>query len=113
MGKLTYDSSLTVEFDDRVLAHLSTVITAKLRRGECFSFSWKDDPAAGDGRTSIWLHPTIPIVFKFYGGRAPVLNRAWVEALMLTANSPHGLHLVNEPEQAEPAAQTGSVGVHA
>jgi hypothetical protein len=28
MGKLTYDSYLTVDFDDRVLAHLQLVIGA-------------------------------------------------------------------------------------
>ena len=36
MGKLTYDSTLTVDFDDRVLAHLQLVIGAKLRRAESF-----------------------------------------------------------------------------
>ena len=34
MGKLTYDSTMTVDFDDRVLAHLQLVIGAKLRRAE-------------------------------------------------------------------------------
>jgi len=46
MGKLTYDSTLTVDFDDRVLAHLQLVIGAKLRRAESFYFSWRDDPAS-------------------------------------------------------------------
>ncbi|KFF58097.1 ATP-dependent DNA ligase, partial [Cryobacterium sp. MLB-32] len=43
MGKLTYDSSLTADFDDRVLAHIQLVIGTKLRRGESFYFSWRDD----------------------------------------------------------------------
>ena len=64
MGKLTYDSTLTVDFDDRVLAHLQLVIGAKLRRHESFYFSWRDDPAVGDGRSTLWLHPTIPLYFK-------------------------------------------------
>lgn len=97
MGKLTYDSTLTVDFDDRTLAHLQLVIGAKLRRGEGFFFGWKDDPASGDGRTTIWIHPEIPISFKFYGGRQPTVNRAWVDQLMLTANSPQGLQLIPEP----------------
>ena len=33
MGKLTYDHSLSVDFDDRTLAHLQIVIGMKLRRG--------------------------------------------------------------------------------
>lgn len=98
MGKLTYDSTLGVDFDDRVLAHLQLVIGAKLRRGESFYFSWRDDPAIGDGRSTLWLHPRISLVFKYAGGRQPSINRAWVDALMSTANSPGGLVLVPEPE---------------
>lgn len=99
MGKLTYDSTLTVDFDDRVLAHLQLVIGAKLRRGESFYFSWRDDPAVGDGRSTLWLHPTIPLHFKYAGGRAPSINRAWIDLLMSSANSPSGLHLMPEPPE--------------
>lgn len=101
MGKLTYDSTLTVDFDDRALAHLQLVIGAKLRRGESFFMSWKDDPAIGDGRSMLWLFPNVPLYFKFSGGRAPAVNRAWVDALMLTANSPQGLQIVPEPDGAD------------
>ena len=98
MGKLTYDSTLTVDFDDRVLAHLQLVIGAKLRRGESFYFSWRDDPSIGDGRSTIWMHPRVSLIFKYAGGRQPAINRLWVDALMATANSPGGLVLVPEPE---------------
>jgi hypothetical protein len=97
MGKLTYDSTVVVDFDDRLLAHLQMVIATKLRRGESFAFSWRDDAAVGDGRTTIWLHPALPLVFKYYGGKQPTINRAWVEALLQTANSSAGLHIVPEP----------------
>lgn len=97
MGKLTYDSSLTVDFDDRTLAHLQLVIGAKLRRNEAFYFSWRDDDAIGDGRSIIWLHPTIPLAFKFFGSRPPSVNREWIDALMLTANTPAGLQIIEEP----------------
>lgn len=99
MGKLTYDSSLAVEFDDRTLAHLHLVVGAKMRRGESFYFSWKDEPQSGGGRTILWICPTVPMEFKFYGGRPPTINRHWIETLMLTANSPQGLQLVPEPEE--------------
>ena len=99
MGKLTYDSSLTADFDDRLLAHIQVVVGAKLRRGECFYFTWRDDPQGGDGRSTIWLHPSIPLVYKYFGGRHPSLNRDWVEALMITANSSGGLHVVPEPQR--------------
>jgi hypothetical protein len=97
LGKLTYDSTMTVDFDDRVLAHLQVVVAAKLRRGESFVFTWKDDPSVGNGRTTIWLHPTLPLSFKYHDGRMPALNRAWVEALMTTADSSAGLRVVPEP----------------
>ena len=50
MGRLIYDNTTAVEFDDRVLAHLQLVIGTKLRRGEGFFLNWKDDPSVGDGR---------------------------------------------------------------
>jgi hypothetical protein len=100
VGKLNYDSTLSVDFDDRVLAHLQLVIGAKLRRGESFYFSWRDDPAVGDGRSTLWIHPTIPLYFKYAGGRQPSINRAWIDLLMSSANSPSGMHLMPEPEDS-------------
>jgi len=104
MGRLTYDSTLTADFDDRVLAHLQVVIGAKLRRGESFQFSWRDDPASGEGRNSLWMDHSVPLSFKYYGSRPPALNPAWIDALMMTANSVGGLRIVPEPEdpQASP-----------
>lgn len=97
MGRLTYDGVVSVEFEDRLLAHLQLVIGNKLRRGESFHFSWRDDASIGDGRTIIWVHPNASVVYKFFGGKTPAINRAWVEDLMTTANSAGGLHLVPEP----------------
>ena len=99
MGKFTYDSTLVVDFDDRVLAHLQIVIGAKLRRNESFYFSWRDESAVGDGRSTVWLHPSISIVYKYHGGRAPSINRAWIEEMMSTANSSAGLRIVPEPPE--------------
>ena len=97
MGELTYDVVFKVKFDDRSLSHLQMVIATKLRRGESFNFSWVKDPAVGAGRTTIWMHPAIPLVYDFDGSRHPSINRAWIEALMATANSTTGLVLVPEP----------------
>ena len=99
MGMLTYDVVHKVEFDDRSLAHLQMVIATKLRRGESFNFSWVKDPSVGSGRTTIWMHPAIPLVYDFEGSRNPTMNRAWIEALMVTANSSAGLVLVAEPSE--------------
>jgi hypothetical protein len=97
VGKFTYSLGLKVDFDDRVLAHLQVVISNKLRRGESFLFTWRDDSSLGDGRTSVWLNPNLAMAFKYYGSRPPALNRTWVEALAVTANSPVGLYVVPEP----------------
>ncbi|GGO60573.1 hypothetical protein GCM10010910_06330 [Microbacterium nanhaiense] len=107
MGKFIYSDTVKVEIEDRALAHLHVVIGTKLRRGEPFYFSWRDDSSLGDGRTSVWLHQALPLVFKFYGSRRPALNPAWIDALAYTANSSGGLHLVPEPP-APTGASTGN-----
>ena len=97
MGKLIYGPTMTVEFDDRVLAHLQIVIGAKLRRGESCYFSWRDEARSGGGRTTLWLHPAMQLGYKYYGGHPPNINHAWVDLLMLSANTAAGLRLVPEP----------------
>ena len=99
VGRFTYDAIVKIDFEDRLLAHLQLVIGAKMRRGESFHFTWKDDTSIGDGRTTVWIHPRVSIVYKFYGSRKPTINRAWVDALLYTANTPVGLYIVPEPAE--------------
>lgn len=104
MGKLLYGSpSMEVDFDDRALIHLQIVITAKLRRGESFVFTWRDSVEPGDGRSSIWMHSSIPLYFRYFGSRVPVINREWIEALSASASSAGGLHFSEEPPPQPPA----------
>jgi hypothetical protein len=104
MGALRYDLVSTVDFEDRALAHLEIVIASKFRRNESFNFSWVKDPDVGSGRVTIWMHPAIPLVYEYAGSRTPSVNKAWLEALMMTANSGGGLRLVPEPaDDAVPA----------
>jgi len=101
MGTLRYGSSATdIDFDDRALHHLQIVIVAKLRRRESFIFSWVADKNAGSGRTSIWLDPSSTLIFRFSGNRASTINRAWIDILMLSANSAGGLFFSAEPDTA-------------
>jgi len=97
MGRFSYGAKITADFDDRVMAHVQTVIAAKLRRGESFLFTWIDDDSTGDGRTTIWVHPRADLGFKYFGKRPPSINRAWVEQMMLAANSVTGLQVMPEP----------------
>ncbi|WP_303709147.1 MULTISPECIES: ATP-dependent DNA ligase [Microbacterium] len=108
MGRFIYDGSTKVEVEDRALRHLQLVMTAKLRRGEPFPYSWKEDASIGGGRITVWLHAGSSLVFKYVGSRQPEVNRAWVDALAYTANSPGGLYLVPEPAGS---AVTGNLDV--
>lgn len=104
MGKLLYgDSEIDIEFEDRALTHIQIVVGAKLRRGESFFFSWKDDIEVGDGRSSIWLDRGIPLYFKYSGGKVPTINREWIEILSSSANSGQGLVFTTEPGVPTPA----------
>jgi hypothetical protein len=94
MGRLMYGKSIDLAFDDRVLAHLQVVIGAKLRRGESFYLSWSDP---GEGRSTVWLDRSMPLVFRYMGGRTPSLNREWLEILTASANSSQGLQVTAEP----------------
>lgn len=93
------NSGLEIEFDDRTLAHLHVVIGAKLRRHEGFFFTWRDDPALGDGRSSLWLETSIPLYFRFASAERHQLNREWIELLTQSANQTQGLFLSPEPSR--------------
>ena len=98
MGKILYGEAGTeIVFDDRDMAHLQLVIGAKLRRKESFFFTWKEDASSGEGRSSIWLDSAIPLYFKYYGSKAPTINREWLELLTLSANSAQGMQFISEP----------------
>ncbi len=99
MGKFIYGQLVSAEFEDRLLAHLEVVITSKLRRGEGFLFSWKEEGAASASRTSIWVAPSLPIVYKYSGGRPPSINRTWIELLSQSASSSAGLRVLPEPAE--------------
>jgi hypothetical protein len=97
MGQLIFDSTTRTTIDDRALAHLQIVMLNKLRRKESFAFSWKYPASEGDGRSTVWVAPELPLHFRFSGSRSPAINPAWVDLLMDSANTGAGLHLVPEP----------------
>ena len=98
MGKLVYGDGYEIEFGDRELAHLQIVIGLKLRRKEGFFFSWTEEVARGSGRTAIWIDPSIPLIFRYAGGRFPLVNRAWLDALTRSSSSARGLQLIDEDD---------------
>ncbi|MFK0403386.1 hypothetical protein ACIQTT_13705 [Microbacterium sp. NPDC090225] len=97
MGSLHYGGSDdAIHIDDRALAHLKVAIATKLRRNESFTLSWRHADGGDDGRSTIWLHPSIPLRFTFDDPEAPQLNLKWIEQLMMSANSSGGISLVDE-----------------
>jgi len=103
VGTLYYgDSGTPIGIEDRALAHLKIAITTKLRRGESFTLSWQHAEDQPRGRSTLWLHPSIPLRFVFDEPEAPELSRAWIEDLMRSANSTGGIQLVPEHLDAEP-----------
>ena len=98
MGYLLYGRPAEeIEIDDRFLAHIKIVILTKLRRGEPFPLSFEHEDGE-IGRSTVWLHPAIPLHFKFQESQQPQLDREWLDALMKAANSVDGLRLIPEPE---------------
>lgn len=92
MGSLHYGSNQVFLFEDRVLAHLRSVILGKLVLQESFAFTWNDSGA----QRSLWMHPGLMLQFEFDSADSYEINRSWIEALAATANSPGGLRLVPE-----------------
>jgi hypothetical protein len=98
MGTLYYSATgIEIEFDDRVLAHLQLAVGAKLRRGESFFLTWKDDVKVGDGRSSIWVEQSIPLAFSFDHGVVKDINRRWLATLSASADGQQGMQLTDEP----------------
>lgn len=116
MGWMTYDD-LTVDFDDRALAHLQVVILVRFRRGEPLTVSWLDSLHSGDGRSSLWMSPNFPVYFKFLGSRPPAIDTAWLARLTESAASSIGLVMADErgrPVYGTPHfTNPGSRGAHA
>jgi len=98
VGSLQYGSAgAELPFDDRVLAHLQIVITAKLRRRESFVMGWNNASKDGSGRGAIWLDPSSALYFRYAGGRSPAINRDWIAILSHSSNSTAGLMITPEP----------------
>lgn len=91
MGQLHY-ASQSFDVDDRLLGHLEATIISKLRRGEAFGLRLDDET----GARTVWVSTSSRLMFEYQGAR-PTINRAWLEVLVETANTPAGLRPVPEP----------------
>lgn len=97
MGRLYYgDAREAINIEDRALAHLKVVIATKLRRNESFTLSWRHRESESTGRSTIWLHPSIPLRFVFDTPETPTLSRKWIEDLANSANTSGGIQVIDE-----------------
>jgi hypothetical protein len=88
---------MEIGFDDRSLAHLQIIVGVKLRRHEQFFVSWVDSGDVGSGRSSLWVSPSVPMMFAFSSSRPVRINQDWLKALAATADRPTGIDFVPEP----------------
>ena len=112
MGAIFYGGEATrIEVDDRALAHLKVVIATKLRRGESFTVSWQHPEDQPRGRSTIWVHPSIPLRFVFDDPEPAVLSREWLAALANSAHSSGGIILTTtQPDDGSEIAQDAADG---
>ena len=105
MGTLFYGSDrIPIRIEDRILAHLRAVVTAKMRRGEGFLLSWTDSITIGDGRSSIWVHAGCDLHYKFDGSKQAKLDPALLEQLNVESMQARGIEiaeatLAHQPDQ--------------
>lgn len=105
VGTIYYGGSATpIHIDDRALAHLKVVIATKLRRNESFTVTWRHPDDEPRGRSTVWLHPSIPLRFVFDDPEPADLSREWIEELANSANSSGGITLVAEHLETGPNA---------
>lgn len=101
-GKFTCESNTSMTFQGRLLADVQAVIMTETRRRESFTSTWKDDMSTGGGRTTVYIHPHVFLIFKYSGGRTPSLTPAWLHALNYTTNSGRGLDINPEARANTP-----------
>lgn len=108
MGRLYYGNSTeSFVMPDRVLAHLKVVASTKLRRSESFTISWPQ-PGNPAGRSTIWLHCSIPLRFELDRADEISMDRRYLEELAQAAASSGGIVLDFTDEDVEQHTEPAS-----
>jgi hypothetical protein len=97
VGVLVYGKLTSLEVADDSLAYLQVVIGANLRVKQSFYISWRNLPGTGDGRTTVWIHPDLPLVFKYTKPGQRALDTAKLQDFIVQSRSADGLRLVVDP----------------
>ena len=78
-------------------------MSAQLRLGNSFPFTLEGDHVpAGRGRHVLWVHPAIPIQFRYQVDRRTIaINPHWVAGMATSAAGEQGLRILPEPPASE------------
>lgn len=88
MGRLKYDNTAEpIHIEDETLAHLKVVIATKLRRQESFMMTWLPIEEGSDGRMTMWIHPSVPLLFVFDDAESPPIDARRLEEMMQGVNA--------------------------
>jgi hypothetical protein len=97
VGTLLLGRIARIHLDDDVLAHVHAVIISKLRVREPVSIAWVSEEGLRD---EVIVNPSTTVVATFESATPPKLDRAWLNRLMMAANSVRGLNLTPQLVQA-------------
>lgn len=101
MGRLKYDNTAEpIYIEDETLAHLKVVIATKLRRQESFMMTWRPIDGGHGGRMTVWIHPSVPLLFVFDDADVPPIDSHRLEELIHATNATGELvldHLTSPP----------------
>jgi hypothetical protein len=110
MGQLYYGMTTQgIEMPDRLLAHLKVVIATKLRRSESFTLTWRH--ADGEGRSTIWLQPSIPLRFVFSSAEPELLDSEMLRSLADQAHSAGGVSVDLAPSELNGSVDAAPPGL--
>lgn len=105
MGLMFYSNTPDpVVFPDTLLGHLQVVIGTKLRRSESFTLSWQHSDDDPNGRSTLWIHPAMPLRFTFDRPDLDPLDQELLHKLAAEASSTAGITIDQALIEAHQAA---------
>jgi hypothetical protein len=97
MGTLYYSAAqYPIRIDDALLTNLRVVLEKRLDAGLGLSLSWSE---AGIGRSTVWLHPTIPVRMHVDDPEATRPDAHAVDAMTVEVEQSGGIMLPPDEEE--------------
>lgn len=101
MGKLIYGAfQRQIVIEDRLLAHVEAVVLSRLRRNNAFALRWREKSGNGNGRRTVWIHPSADLYFEYESAEPGEMDRDLLDRLAKAADSNQGINLQFEASDA-------------